>query len=148
MERQPKLNVVVDTREQAPWPFDPNDVTVTQAALRAGDYSVAGLEGRVALERKSLGDYVNTVIHDWLRFRKELTRLSGYDVAAVVVEADLRQVYDHEYESDAAPNSVLGRTHGILIDHGVPVLWWGPDRIRCAHAAYRMLALALKKLGP
>ncbi len=98
----------------------------------------------MALERKSLGDYVGTVIHDWIRFRKELIRLSGYDAAAVVVEASIAQVYRHEYESEALPASILGRTNAILLEHGIPVLWWS-DRTAAADMAHRFLLMAWRK---
>ena len=114
------------------------------AALPAGDYSIEGLEARVAIERKSLGDWVNTVIHDWLRFRKELIRLSSYDLALIAVEANLEQVYRHEYESQALPASVLGRANAILIEHGIPVLWWGPRHI-AQDMAHRTLRMAWRK---
>lgn len=136
---------MIDTREQKGWTFEPRQVVVSRRKLDAGDYSVAGLEGRVALERKSLGDFVQTVIHDWIRFRKELNRLAGLDAAAVVVEADIGRVYRHEYESEALPASVLGRANGIYLDHGVPVLWWG-DRRTAADMAHRFLLLAWRKL--
>ncbi len=139
-----RLPIIIDTREQRGWAFDPAQVLVTRRALPAGDYSLAGLETRVALERKSLGDFVSTVIHDWLRFRKELVRLSGYDVAAVCVEADIGRVYRHEYESEASPASVLGRANGILLDHGIPVLWWG-DGKSAADMAHRLLLLAWRR---
>lgn len=142
---EPRLRIVIDTREQKNWTFEPKQVSVVRKALVAGDYSLEGLESRVAIERKSLGDFVGTVIHDWIRFRKELVRLSGYDVAAVVVEANLEQVYRHEYESEALPASVLGRAHGIFVDHGIPVLWWS-DRKTAADMAHRLLLMAWRKL--
>lgn len=140
------LRVLVDSREQRPWGF-PTDLFATETAtLPEGDYTLAGAWGRLALERKSLGDFVGTVIQDWLRFRKELTRLSGYDIAAVVVEADLGDVLGHKYESAATPESVLGRANGIFLDHGIPVLFWG-RRPGCEQMAARFLQLAAKKLG-
>ena len=143
-EADKRLQVVIDTREQRGWTFEPKQVAVTRKALPAGDYSLVGLEGRVALERKSLGDLVNTVIHDWLRFRKELVRLSGYDVAAVCVEANIGQVYRHEYESEASPASVLGRVNSIFVDHSIPVLWWR-DRDTAADMAHRLLLLVWRR---
>ncbi len=137
--------IVIDTREQQPWAFDPV-IQVEHAALAAGDYSILTLEDVVAVERKSLGDYVNTVVHDWLRFRKELNRLGGYELACVVVEADLSDVLDHRYESEASPESVLGRTNAIFLDHGVPVFWWG-KREHAIRAATNFLRLAYRKLG-
>lgn len=136
---------MVDTREQRGWTFPPEQCAVIHRALPAGDYSIEGLETRVALERKALGDWVNTVIHDWFRFRKELVRLSGYDLAAICVEADIGQVYRHEYESQALPASVLGRANAILIEHGISVFWWG-ERKLAQDMAHRLLLMAWRKL--
>lgn len=140
-----RLRIIIDTREQKGWTFDPKTVVVTRKALKEGDYTVEGLEGRVAVERKSLGDFVSTVIHDWIRFRKELVRLSGYDLAVIAVEADLGMVYRAEYESEALPSSILGRCHSILIEHGIPVVFWG-DRRYAQDMAHRFLLQAWRKL--
>lgn len=146
MSPQDKLEILVDSKEQIPWTFDERSFVTTRKNLRTADYSLPGLEDRVALERKSLGDLVNTVIHDWLRFRKELVRLSGFDVAAIVVEANLQQIVDHQYESEAEPASVLGRMNGIFLDHGVPVFLWG-DRVLASQMAGQFLLQAWRKLS-
>jgi ERCC4-type nuclease len=144
--RDARLPIVIDTREVKNWTFEPKQVVVHRKALPAGDYSILGLEDRLAIERKGLADLVSTVIHDWIRFRKELNRLSGYDVACVAVEANLDQVFRHEYESEALPNSVLGRVNGIFLDHGIPVFWWSNPRT-AADMAHRFLLLAWRKLA-
>ena len=46
----------------------------------------------MAVERKSLEDVVSTVIRSRKRFTRALRRLSEYDAACVVVEADLQDV--------------------------------------------------------
>lgn len=140
-----RLHILVDTREQKGWTFDPAQVRVTRIALKEGDYTVEGLAGRVALERKSLGDFVKTVIHDWIRFRKELVRLSGYDIAAVCVEANIGQIYRHEYESEALPASVMGRVHSITLDHGIPVLFW-ENKILASDMGHKLLLNAWRKM--
>lgn len=140
------LKILVDTREQRPWTFPADGFVTERATLPEGDYTMAGGWGRVALERKSLGDFVQTVVGQWIRFRKELIRLSGYDVAAVVVEADLSDVLQHKYESDADPVAVLGRANGIFLDHGIPVLWWG-KRPGCELMAARFFQLTAAKLN-
>ena len=66
------VTLIVDTREQEPYSFDSRLVVVERRALPAGDYSVAGMEGVVAVERKTLDDFVSTVIHQRARFRREL----------------------------------------------------------------------------
>ncbi len=63
------FRIVIDSREQEPYTFA---CEVVKAKLDAGDYSVAGFEQRVAVERKSLRDFVGTVIHDFDRFAREL----------------------------------------------------------------------------
>ncbi len=60
--------IVVDTREQEPYGFDAGRVRVIRRALPAGDYSLEGMESTVAVERKSLPDFVSTVIHSRPRF--------------------------------------------------------------------------------
>lgn len=81
------MAVVVDSREQAPysWP----GVATIRAALPAGDYSVQGLEARVAIERKSLGDAYGTFGRGRARFERELEKLAQMEFAAVVIEASM-----------------------------------------------------------
>ena len=52
--------IVVDSREQCPFPFahERYGAKTKQGALTVGDYSLAGLEDKVAVERKSLPDLV------------------------------------------------------------------------------------------
>lgn len=117
--------VVADTREQEVYSFSPTRVTTVHHALPAGDYSILGLEARVAVERKSLKDLVDTVIRDRERFERELSRLSDYDAACIVVEGNLPDVLDHRYRSGAHPASVLGAVIAIVVDHRVPVFFCG-----------------------
>jgi ERCC4-type nuclease len=114
---------VIDTREQLPYRFDPAFVEVSRCALAAGDYSIAGHETEVAVERKSLPDFIASVIQNRDRFSREMARLSAYRAACVVVEADLRDVVAHKYRSWAHPNAVLGSVLALHIDFGVPFIF-------------------------
>lgn len=132
------MNVLTDTREQRPldftrWP----EITVTTATLRAGDYSLVGFEGRFALERKSLPDLVASVTTHRERFERELQTLRGYDIAAIVVEADMGHVLRHEYRSQATPDSVLQSLAAFQVRYRVPTLWAGSPQ----GAAYMVRAL-------
>lgn len=133
-----KIRIIQDTREQKPWPFPAEEFEVTVAKLSAGDYSIAGLEDEFAIERKSLGDLVGTLIGGWIRFRKELNRLAGYRFAAIVVEADISDVHDHRYESETKPASVLGRINSIMIDYAIPTMFLG-HRDKCAPAVAQLI---------
>jgi ERCC4-type nuclease len=115
--------VVVDTREQQPYTFDPKRVVTVRRALKAGDYSLDGFEDRIAIERKSLDDFVGTVIRAQGRFELELGALAQMEFAAVVVEASHDDVVAHRYRMGVHPNAVLGSAVAITIDHGVPVFF-------------------------
>jgi len=124
------VTVVVDTREQMPYSFPPERFHVVRHALPAGDYSLAGLEREVAVERKTAEDFVHTVIRDRDRFRKELLKLAEYDRACVVVEAGLDDLLSGAYRSGAHPSSVVGAALSIIVDYGIPV-YFCSDR-QCA----------------
>ncbi|MFN7877473.1 MAG: ERCC4 domain-containing protein [Pirellula sp.] len=79
------LTVVIDTREQDPWDMEPCRVVID--GLSVADYSVRGLESVVAIERKSLADFVGCCGSERERFQRELDRLRGWSVSAVVIEA-------------------------------------------------------------
>ncbi len=123
--------VVIDTREQQPYEFDPAVVTATRKALPAGDYSLPGYETCVAVERKSLDDFVASVITARARFGRELRALSEFDLGCIVVEGSLEDVLAHRYRSGAHPSAVLGATLSIIVDHGVPVFFCGDRQLAC-----------------
>jgi ERCC4-type nuclease len=97
------FTVVVDTREQLPFAFAgiradavhgrrPVLVRTVRCGLPAGDYSLAGFELSVAIERKSLADLFSTLGQARARFVRELQQLDTYAFAAVVVEAGWEDV--------------------------------------------------------
>ena len=132
------LRIVADSREQCPFTFAGYPVEVGVAALEAGDYSVAGFERRVAVERKALGDLVGCLSGERERFEKELARLRGYDCAAVVVEAssdDLRRgLYRSKLDAGAAWQSVLA----FSMRYRIPFIWCR-DRADAERVAFDLL---------
>jgi ERCC4-type nuclease len=143
------FQIVIDTREQAEYSFD---CDIVRRKLDAGDYSVAGFEHRVAVERKSLSDFVHTVIHDATRFAAELQKLAGMDAAGVVVEANLDDVLRGRHEDvlrSVAPQAVLGAALHIALHWGVPVYWCGSRQAACAFtdAYLRMFVRTLVAQG-
>ena len=80
-----QLTAIVDTREQNPWILEP--MRTVRAGLDIGDYSILGLEAVIAIERKSLADFVACCGTERERFQRELDRLRGWPVSAVVIEA-------------------------------------------------------------
>jgi ERCC4-type nuclease len=141
-----RATIVIDTREGEPYSFDPRLAGAVRRALAAGDYSLAGLEDQVAVERKTLDDFVSTVIHRRRRFRQELRKLSRYRAACVVVEAELLDVLGKRYRSEARPEAVVGSMLSILLDYGVPVAFCGNRQAAC-HFTQAFLLAAHKRWG-
>ncbi len=139
------ITIIADTREQLPYAFESRWAVTIRRALPAGDYSVDGLESSIAVERKTLEDFVHSVIRDRERFKKELAKLSEYSHACVVVEADLADVLLVRYSSGAHPHSVFGAVVSICIDHGVPVYFCG-DRQTARRFTQEFLLRGAKKL--
>ena len=127
----PKPTLITDSREQIPFQFPEDRCLSRRAALPAGDYSILGMETRVAVERKELNDYVQTVISQRERFHKELLKLQTYDAAIIVVEASLSDIVARRYRSGAHPLSILGATISIMVDHGIPVVFCDTRQIAC-----------------
>lgn len=83
------MRVIVDSREQAPFPFRGpryEGVTVEVGTLSVGDYSLAGLADKVAVERKELSDLVACLGRERERFERELARGAALDAFCVVVD--------------------------------------------------------------
>ena len=119
------LRIVIDTREQLPYEFPADRVTSIRRALAAGDYSLEGRESEFAVERKSLADFVQTVIRGRERFHKELAKLKSYRRACVVIEGSMADITQARYPGGAHPASVLGAIISIIVDYGVPVYLCG-----------------------
>ena len=90
-----KFIIAVDTREQRPYTFEniklPPEVIVQ--TLQTGDYSIAGLDNLVCVERKSLADLFSSVGTGRARFEREMVRMSKMDYAALVIESSMAGIF-------------------------------------------------------
>ena len=150
---KPLLNpftVIVDSREQAPYTFhgltadarySHRPLTVPRAfsALRSGDYSIAGAEHLVAIERKSLPDLYSTLGHGRERFEREHERLAGLDFAAVVIEATWEEILAAPPPRSALlPKTVIRTAMAWSMRYGVH--WWAIGGRRMTEVAtFRLL---------
>jgi ERCC4-type nuclease len=138
--------IITDTREQRPLDFSkiPARPKVEVATLETGDYSVKGLEAVVCLERKSVGDLVNTLVRSKARFAKELERMRAFKYAAIVVEGTRRDIHLHRYRSKIAPRAVEGLVNYIWVGTRIPTFWCDDEEM-CAEAVYSILKQVWKK---
>ncbi len=119
------LTIIIDTREQEPWDFSIFDgVSVESGTLAHGDYSLAypDLRKWVAIERKTLADFVACCGRERSRFERELWALRGYRWKAVVVEATMGDVFNKRYRSQINPNSVVASIARWMGD-GIPIVF-------------------------
>lgn len=123
------------------------DVTTEPGKLVAGDYSLPGLERRVSIERKSLSDWIGTVMRDRSRFYRELELLRGYEFRAVIIECGVRQIVRREYRSEVKPASILGFIGEVTVAQNVPVYLAG-SRPEAQILAVAFLRQASKKIQP
>jgi len=141
-----KTTVIVDTREKAEWTFEGDSEIVTKrATLKTGDYSVEGLEHRIAIERKSLEDWISTVIHNRSRFYRELNRLLAFDFRCVIIECGIRELFTDRNAKRVSPESVMGFVAEVAVKQCVPVYLAG-SRAEAQTLAGAFLKMAKKKL--
>lgn len=120
------LKIVVDTREQQPYTFtEYSEVQSIRHGLKTGDYSLAGYEDRVALERKSLDDLIGCLTTGRNRFERELERAKALDYFAVVVEASLEDVRQGMYRSKLNPHAALQSIITFQVRYGTTFIWAG-----------------------
>ena len=115
--------IVVDSRERLPYEFTQPTVVGT---LDTGDYSIQGLEDRVAIERKSTGDLIGSMTgKNRPRFLKEMRRSRMLDYFAVVVEGNVSDILEGNYFSAAAPEAMLQSVLAIAVRYKVPFFFCG-----------------------
>jgi ERCC4-type nuclease len=136
--------IVVDTREKDEYTF--GDIATIRWKLDAGDYSVAGLEDRIAIERKNPDDFVQTVIRQKKRFHQELCALAGMEFSAIVVEASWQDILDHKYKGAVNPLSVIESAVAIMLAYRVPVVMAGNRQMAC-HLTKSLLTKFEKRRG-
>jgi len=122
--------IIVDTREQKPFSF--YGCETTRRKLETGDYSIEGLTHRVAVERKSIPDLINSLTNDRERFMREVKRMTEMKrdhqkddghLVLVVVEGTLQDIRVLSEGSGASFNSILASLASLHASWGLPVVF-------------------------
>ena len=117
------MKIIVDTREQRPYKFKNSEVKT----LACGDYSILGLEDCIAIERKTIDDLIGCLSHDRDRFERELYKGKSLDYMALVAEATLSDIVNHNYRSQMEPKAVIQSLIAFSIRYKVAV-WFCESR--------------------
>ena len=140
------MQIVIDTREQRPFSFGRWEVESQRGTLQTGDYSLAGFEDRVAIERKSVDDLIACFMGaNRERFERELSRARDYDLFAVVVEAGLTDIGRGRYKSNMSPHAALQSLTAFFVRYSVPFMCCGSRRA-AEYMTYSLLAKYLYEL--
>lgn len=132
------FTIIVDTREQDPLPLAKLDgIATVPGALQSGDYSIPGFEESFAVERKSLNDLVGSLTQDRDRFRRELHRLRGFDVAYLLVEASASDILAGKSFSKANPKALMASLVSFELEFGVHAVFI-PSRMDAARWLARL----------
>lgn len=121
------MKIIIDTREQEPFTFrhEKMNATTELGTLAVGDYSLAGLEDKVAVERKSLSDLVMCLGRERERFERELARGAALDAFAVVCEGSWLELARGEYRSRLNPHAACQSVLAFAGRYRVPFLFTG-----------------------
>lgn len=137
--------IIIDTREQHPFEFA--GLPTVRLMLPAGDYSLAGFEKFVAVERKSKEDAYQCVGRGRRRFVDCLERLAALDRAAIVIE---RTIEDFAANPPPATRIDARMAVGSYISwsckYRLPVFWCN-DRTHAERVTLRFLAAYVKHVA-
>ena len=139
------MKIIIDTREQCPFSFrhEKMDATTAPGTLAVGDYSLAGLEDKVAVERKSLPDLVMCLGRERERFERELARGAALDAFAVVCEGSWLELSRGEYRSRLNPHAACQSVLAFAGSRGAAeYMTWGFLRQYLEGARKRWKAIA------
>lgn len=137
--------IAVDTREQAP--FDLLGFATIRKTLKTGDYSIVGLEDRVAVERKSYTDCWGSMSEGRARFERCVRRLAELDRAAIVIECSILALAQQPaYIQRTTPASVVGGLISWSCQYRIPV-FFADDRLHAERVMVRFLASYFKHRG-
>lgn len=133
------FKILIDSREQLPFFLDrigdPNfpGLQIEFLGLQTGDYSLEGMSDpsclhSVVVERKSISDLFQSTGKGRARFEREYARMSKFDHAALIVEADLKTVFNNPPPlSQMLPKSVFRSILAWSQRYGVHP-WFCPNR--------------------
>jgi len=129
------MDIIIDTREQHSLPFKTgNKNTIEIKTLNVGDYSLKGLEDKIAIERKSLPDLFGTLGKGNKRFKKELQRAQKLDYFAIIIEGDYDKVLNKDFEGSfytkMKGHVIISILFTIHVKYGINIFFC-KDRYQC-----------------
>lgn len=112
------MHIIVDTREKRPIRF--SGQRVSKKALKVGDYTISGYSKVIAVERKSITDFLICISSKKEHFTRQLKALSKLNYAIVVVEGRLDQ---KSFYCTIEPKTRASLLSLLMVTHRVPIIF-------------------------
>ncbi len=154
----PRPIAVIDGREHDGYTFNRFAnwfAGIERRNLATGDYTIQGLETRIAVERKTLNDLYASTSPDGHRpaFLQQCERLATFEYKLLIIEASLDEILTgHEQHSDYHPNAVLGTLEALAARWAIHP-WFAGSRdvgeeitVGFLSKAYQLCALEANRL--
>jgi DNA excision repair protein ERCC-4 len=126
----PDMTILMDTREQLPlFARPPKGMVVCSCTLSVGDYSLKGLQDKIAIERKQISDLISYCTTDRENTKIKMRKLQSMQFAALVIEARESEVYRPYTFSQASPESIRQSLASFSVRYGVHVYIGDRDKI-------------------
>jgi ERCC4-type nuclease len=131
--------LLIDTREKRPWQFDDDESFegVQYTKLDAGDYTIAGLEKIITIERKASVDelFINFTKNK-KRIFAEFERLKDHPFKIIIIEESCDDVMNpntyyvnRKHINKASPKMpaavVVSNLMSLMLEHGAHVIFAG-----------------------
>jgi len=124
------FNIIIDTREQQAWEF-PRHSTANKK-LDTGDYSLAGMEEVLCIERKkSVSEIASNITEK--RFEDVLERMTTYKYSYMIFEFSLTDVLMYPQGSEIprhkwkyiriSPNFILKKLSEYMINYNIKIIF-------------------------
>tara|TARA_B100000315_G_C14545335_1_gene572951 strand:+ start:198 stop:671 length:474 start_codon:yes stop_codon:yes gene_type:complete len=114
------LTVVIDSREQRPYPF--NGYKTIVQGLPIGDYGLLNCRD-IAIERKSINDLIGSLTKGRERFERELQKSAIIPYFSLVIEGSLNDLLRGKYISDALPKSIVQSLLSFSVKYRLPIFF-------------------------
>ncbi len=142
VELRPEM-VTAIVNEGETMPLELKPLVMQTGVLSHCDYSVRGLESLVAVQHKTLTEFLSCVGQDRERFEQQVQGLLAFPTRAIIVSACWRDLERGQWESRVTPQAALGTALGAIAS-GVPVVMVG-SRQRAGQIVSRLLFLAARR---
>lgn len=109
--------------------YRPLTINSKRSHLETGDYTIEGMQDRVAVERKSVPDLLQTLADGRDRFRREHERMAKMEAACVMIEGTWPEIILETHEHGVTPKVALRTWLSWSIDFGIPWYAVGPRRL-------------------